>query len=159
MNTTKFLNLTTAPTCESQTRIAKAIRIPLSLRLDFLFPPIPGRPRALLTVMAKVMCALPTQFFNISGHSSPHPCSWSSSDNLSVLCLTPSEGKQGKGSWDSVRNVHSGTQEGPGLHSHSHSLADPPEQLPGLRAPVILRSLYTCATFPLTLYFYCLFNG
>lgn len=106
---TKFLTLTTVPTCNSQNRIATTISY-------VFFPLHPSfiSPRAILysilTVTITVISGLPSQvlfnFQSISNWSGPHAYSRSSTDRLNTVFLTLWEGGRG-GLGGSVYKVHS----------------------------------------------------
>lgn len=124
MNTTKFLNLTTAPTCSSQSHIA--MRVPcvsLSLHLAVWF----------LLVLSQLL-------LSISPQSSPHLCSRSSMDGFHVLFLTFQK-EAGGGLVGQCLKVSSSGWFCPRPHTtHAHSPTHP-EPLPVLQAASRLSAL------------------
>ena len=135
MSTTKFLNVTTAPTCNSQNHIITAIPM-LFMSPSWFF--IPTDPQAtfcsLLRVIIMVICALASQFSSISPVSRAHIPVRGAALTPSVFYFWPWHKEAGGGLVGHWCNVL-------GLHFHSALTRWHPEQLLVLQAPFTVRAL------------------
>ena len=152
-NTTKFINLTTAPTCNSQNHAAMTILyVPLSLHVNFLLllifrPPSPPSGPSLSWPSVPSPANFSSMFPVTMAHC---PVLWSSIDSFGGLFLTLLEGSRGRAC--GAVFIESTVMSQAFTFTH-HSLTHL-KQLPVLLSPFIVSALYRYTIFYLL---HCIF--